>query len=613
MLRIPNTPRLTFLPVVALLLVASAQAQQYAVTIRAHTDANDRISVEVTLPPLQQDPSVFVFPVTVPGTYEQHLWWRLVKDFRAFDADGKPLTTSRTADSQFVIPRGTVRLAYRLDDSFDETDKRVNIFHPTGTSFEADSVFVLNHGGITGYVEGLQNRPYTVTVQRSPDIKTFTALRMIERGLGHDVYQANSYDELVDGPAIICIPDTATFNVDGVRVLVAMCGSLPDKPLAAVYAEPLRKATEAIWMFLPRMPVDRYAFLMYLWNGDTMNVKHTKYAQGALEHNFSSLYFWRYNELPGPIEEIAAHEFLHIVVPLNLHSREIEPFDFRSPKMSKHLWLYEGVTEYFAHQSRLRAGHIDEAQFVKTMDGCAKSLRFLPDTFSLTSFSANVLLPENQRLYPVIYQVGPLNALLLDIVIRRETQGRMGVLEMINTLMASYGPSKPFDDNTLFAEIERVTTKEVRAYCEQYMAGTGPLPFKEYLPMIGLEFLDSTRKSMLSFGVEFDASTSGEGGIFIGPGDVNPLGLMKGDKLMKVDGKMVDAESGRMLRRLWRTETTDPITLTVERNGETLELTGPPVETIEVVRNAIRYNPAATADQVAFREQVLLGKSPAGN
>jgi C-terminal processing protease CtpA/Prc len=113
--------------------------------------------------------------------------------------------------------------------------------------------------------------------------------------------------------------------------------------------------------------------------------------------------------------------------------------------------------------------------------------------------------------------------------------------------------------------------------------------------------------------VEFDASTSGEGGIFIGPGDVNPLGLMKGDKLMKVDGKMVDAESGRMLRRLWRTETTDPITLTVERNGETLELTGPPVETIEVVRNAIRYNPAATADQVAFREQVLLGKSPAGN
>jgi hypothetical protein len=37
------------------------------------------------------------------------------------------------------------------------------------------------------------------------------------------------------------------------------------------------------------------------------------------------------------------------------------------------------------------------------------------------------------------------------------------------------------------------------------------------------------------------------------------------------------------------------------------------VETIEVVRNAIRYNPAATADQVAFREQVLLGKSPAGN
>ena len=41
-----------------------------------------------------------------------------------------------------------------------------------------------------------------------------------------------------------------------------------------------------------------------------------------------------------------AHEFLHIVTPLAIHAQQINDFDFYSPSMSKHLWLYEGVTEY---------------------------------------------------------------------------------------------------------------------------------------------------------------------------------------------------------------------------------------------------------------------------
>ena len=34
------------------------------------------------------------------------------------------------------------------------------------------------------------------------------------------------------------------------------------------------------------------------------------------------------------------------------HSEEIGNFDFQKPKMSRHLWLYEGLTEYAAHHTQ---------------------------------------------------------------------------------------------------------------------------------------------------------------------------------------------------------------------------------------------------------------------
>jgi predicted metalloprotease with PDZ domain len=51
-------------------------------------------------------------------------------------------------------------------------------------------------------------------------------------------------------------------------------------------------------------------------------------------------------ELVKSMMDVVSHEFFHIVTPLSIHSKEIQYFDY-NPKMSEHLWMYEGVTEYF--------------------------------------------------------------------------------------------------------------------------------------------------------------------------------------------------------------------------------------------------------------------------
>ena len=64
------------------------------------------------------------------------------------------------------------------------------------------------------------------------------------------------------------------------------------------------------------------------------------------------------------IKRVALHEFMHIITPLNLHSEQIGNFDYVDPKMSKHLWLYEGITEYFANLILVRSDLITEREFL---------------------------------------------------------------------------------------------------------------------------------------------------------------------------------------------------------------------------------------------------------
>ena len=591
-----------------LLTSGMASASEYSVHVDLSSLKNDRLFIEVDVPKVDIDTATFIFPVTIPGTYQTHLWWRLVHDFKAFDAEGSPLPVSRSVDSQYVIGEAQrlARVSYWVDDTFDDLDDRAQVFQPAGTSFEKGTVFVFNHSGVTGYIEGMQSLPYTVTVRRDPNLFCSTALKVSERNDEFVRYAANTYDDLIDGPVVICKPDTATFQVNGTSVLVSLVHH-SDESYAEAYAKELQTVTSGIEEYLPSLPVDRYAFLLYLWDGDTSLVKRGRFAQGALEHNYSSLYFWRLNPRPFGLKDVAAHEFLHILVPLNVHSREIDEFNFRDPAMSAHLWLYEGVTEYFADQSLLRSGISNENMFLSRIKRFSGSMNYLPEKFSLTEFSRNVLEPENQRTYPIIYRYGPLNALLLDILLRQEYGTEGGLLELVYELMEQFGPAKPFEDDELFDVIEKITSKKIGDYCRRYIEGEEHIPLAELLPSIGLQFKDSVTVEAYSFGIDVTGTGEDMKSLFIKPEGANPLNIQEGDELISVDGRKISTENARYLRRLWNPTSDHEITVTVVRDGQEFTLTGKAHKGEKVRHFVIEEDPDATDEQIAFRRLVLYG------
>jgi len=100
---------------------------------------------------------------------------------------------------------------------------------------------------------------------------------------------------------------------------------------------------------------------------------------GALEHHTSTSVVlpetMTLPQLEESMTDVVSHEFFHIITPLNIHSNEVHYFDYNDPKMSKHLWMYEGVTEYFANLFQINQGLISEEDFYKRMNGKIETSR----------------------------------------------------------------------------------------------------------------------------------------------------------------------------------------------------------------------------------------------
>ena len=160
----------------------------------------------------------------------------------------------------------------------------------------------------------------------------------------------------------------------------------------------------------------QYTILLYL--STLTNTDATGF--GALEHHTSTVVVLPEQLPKESLEEsmvdVVSHEFFHIVTPLNVHSREIQYFDFNEPKMSQHLWMYEGTTEYFANLFQVQQGLIDETAFYdRIMDKIGNSKSY-DDTMSFTVMSKNILTSPYKENYNNVYEKGTLINMSLDIL-----------------------------------------------------------------------------------------------------------------------------------------------------------------------------------------------------
>lgn len=142
------------------------------------------------------------------------------------------------------------------------------------------------------------------------------------------------------------------------------------------------------------------------------------------------------------IRDIAAHEFFHILTPLNIHSEQIHDFDYIQPEMSKHLWLYEGVTEYAAGHMQVKYGLMDLPTYLDVLRSKMANASSYQDLLPFTQMSEEVL-EKYQDQYGNVYEKGALIGLCLDIALLKHSGGKYNLQQLMRDLAKNTAKTAP--------------------------------------------------------------------------------------------------------------------------------------------------------------------------
>jgi predicted metalloprotease with PDZ domain len=321
----------------------------------------------------------------------------------------------------------------------------------------------------------------------------------------------------------------------------------------------------------------KYSILLYLSDLQNENDAH---GFGALEHPTSTTVVMPeamgVEELVEQLKDVVSHEFFHIVTPLTIHSKEIQDFDYSNPKMSQHLWMYEGVTEYFANLFQVNQALINESDFYSRMAGKISNANNMDDTMPFTKMSQNVLTKPYKDQYLNVYEKGALIGMCIDIIIREKSNGTRGILDLMQKLSTEYGIEKAFDDSELFAKITLLTYPEVGQFLNTYVSGSTPIPYNEFLSKVGVsqKVIKSSGNPFLKGQVPTITVNQQTKEIIVLPADelndfYKELGIQGGDILTEIDGTKYTLDNIYDLitvSQLWKND--DLIIVKIIRNGK---------------------------------------------
>jgi predicted metalloprotease with PDZ domain len=570
---------------------------------------DDQVKVEVTPTTINRSTITYQFPKVIPGTYAVANYGKYIGEFMALDKAGNALPVTKIDLNTWSISNATqlAKLVYWVNDTFDQehresTEDPANkvIFSPAGTNILAGENFWLNLCGFVGYFQDQVDNPYQLNILHPKELTGTSALTDIDPSDTRDQFQISRYAEVVDNPIMYARPDIARFTIQGMEVYLHVYSPRNKKVTAQYLLPELQKTMSAQKAFMGDIHQNKkYAVLAYLTSAGTDDAQ----GLGALEHNNSTSATFSDDMEADGLNHTISHEFFHTLTPLNVHSKEIHYFDFNNPKMSQHLWMYEGFTEYFSCLFKVNKGLIDEQSFYNLlMDKIVLSRSMYQDNLSMTEMSKRVLEPEMNKQFNNVYNKGTAVAMCLDIILREKSQGKRGILSLMGELSKIYGPERPFDDEALIPKITSITYPEVGEFLQRHVVGAEKIDYAAYLNRVGVATENVKEPVLIALTVDgknyyrMDPQTNkayidapNGGNEF-----VKSVGFQHNDEIIEMNGQRIEgSEAGKIVAIMgYKLKEGSPYTAKVMRNGKIIDLQGT-VKLNQVDAQQLRFRDAS--------------------
>lgn len=387
-------------------------------------------------------------PNWIAGSYMLRDFARHIVSIRVSDVFGKQLRLIPINQYTWCIENFDSSSELILDYEIYayDTSVRAAFLNGDGGFFNGTSLFLS--------VKNLENHTHHLTLKppsHSANWQVATTLSRVyatqERGFG--VYEASSYDELVDHPVRMGHLTWLSFMVNGVRHQVAI-SSYPIHFNSTLLVEDLTKICEAqIDFFQDIAPFKQYLFLI--------DARSSGY--GGLEHRDSTALLCSRDDLPMAIDSVArrdgyltflglcSHEYFHAWNVKRIKPANFASYDLTRPIDTGLLWFFEGVTSYYDDLFLFRTGLMSEAQYFKRLenainavhqqDGRATQTLIESGFYAWTKYYQSS--PNTPNAVVSYYTKGSLVALAMDLLIRSESHFQASLDDVMRDLWQKFG------------------------------------------------------------------------------------------------------------------------------------------------------------------------------
>jgi len=414
----------------AALCAVESPAVSHTLSFPQRTNQYVHINTKI---PVAANQVEWALPSWTPGSYLIRDFVADLERFRASTADGRPLPVRKLAKNRWRIDtRGVTELILDYDVWAGERNVAV--------SWVESGIALLNGAGLFLYSDESRNWPQRVSIRLPEDWpRVHTSLQEAE---GENSFTARDYDELIDSP--IVAGDTVEFGFEverqGYALVLSGRNRFWDGEKSASDVARLVETHQNFWGV---NPFDRdYLFLNFFMG---------KF--GGLEHDHSTVMMcnpWQMREHKDYIKwlGLVSHEFFHAWNVRRMRPEVLAEYDYDQEVYTRELWLAEGLTSYYDDLLLFRSGLIDVNDYFELLASEFRNYETTPGrqvrSAELASFDTWIkqYKPDENSMNSTVsyYRKGALIGFVTDMAIRRETENRASLDNVMREMYSRYGP-----------------------------------------------------------------------------------------------------------------------------------------------------------------------------
>lgn len=451
---------------------------QINIKLNIHNIETKKILVSIKLSDNEHDSLTIEFPTKIRGHYYPYDCGQFIQDFLVKDSCGHSVNYKKIHSNKYIVynKRQNVNITYDvLTDwsALSSADKTL------GNCISADFL-LLNFHSIVGKMKPYTSSDYLIEISLPKHFFSSSSLKSYYTNDSIMFFYAHNYDELIDNPILYTLVEPKIKFIDNNTEYKIAINKQYDVDIDSLSSLITPIIKEIIKEF-DGLNTVKYHFLILFDEIDNKQINNIN----AIEHKYNSVYYFNIGTLPissNDLSHVFAHELLHTFSPIRFRSNIYDSvYIEESSRMSKHLWLYEGVIEYLTLKSLFQAGIYDSIDFLEKLIHNHNNSKEL--NVSLVQLSQSINKPEDIMYF---YSKGSVCAFLMDLLINEQSNGNESLFSI---LKKQYENSSVFDEEELFKDLSILSSGVVDIVLDKYIIGSQLIPFqKEYLSKLGYKY-----------------------------------------------------------------------------------------------------------------------------